>query len=157
MKKILLFFAFVATVGIVHAQQPATPPPPPLPANHADPDATITITRPDTSKANKGKIFTSVEQVPEFPGGFNNFTQFLAKNIHYPADAVKNHRQGRVILSFVVETDGSLTEPKVVKGVSEDIDAEAIRVLKSSPKWQPGLQNGKPVRVQFAVPITFSL
>jgi len=126
-----------------------------LPANHADPDSatTITISSPD----DKGKIFTAVEQFPSFPGGTNAFYKFLAKNIRYPAEAVKNNTQGTVIIGFVVEADGQLTNVKIIKGVSPEIDAEAIRVIQISPKWKPALQNNKPVRVQFRMPISFSL
>ena len=111
----------------------------------------------DTTKAKDGPIFTSVEQVPEFPGGLQAFGIFLAKNIKYPESMRKNSVQGRVIVSFIVEKDGSLTDVKVVRGIGYGADEEAVRVIKMSPNWKPGIQNNKPVRVSYAVPISFAL
>jgi TonB family protein len=111
----------------------------------------------DTVPTKDSKIFTSVEQVPEFPGGLNAFYDFLSKNIKYPDECRKKGIQGRVIISFVVEEDGALSNFQIARGVENDIDKEALRVLKSSPKWVPGYQNGKPVRVAYAVPISFTL
>lgn len=103
------------------------------------------------------KIFTSVEKVPEFPGGIEKFYAYLSKNVRYPAVARENNTQGRVIVQFVCERDGSLTDIKVVRGIGDGCDEEAIRVLKASPHWTPGIQNGRPVRVQYSVPISFTL
>ncbi|QEC76213.1 energy transducer TonB [Mucilaginibacter ginsenosidivorax] len=103
------------------------------------------------------KIFASVENLPEFPGGQDKFIAYLSKNIRYPAVDRENGTQGRVILTFVVERDGSLTDIKVTRSLSQGTDAEATRVLKSSPKWKPGIQNGRPVRVQYSVPVSFAL
>ena len=97
------------------------------------------------------------EQVPEFPGGLNAFINFLAKNVRYPATAYESHIQGHVIVSFVVEKDGALTEVKAVSGIGGGCDEEAVRVIKLSPKWNPGIKNGKPVRVRYSVPINFTL
>ncbi|MCJ8211847.1 TonB family protein [Mucilaginibacter sp. RS28] len=90
---------------------------------------------------------------PEPAGGIAGWTKFLQRNLRYP----NTEEQGRVFLSFVVERDGSLTDIKVLKGVSAEIDAEAIRVLKIAPKWKPGMQSGKPVRVSFTIPIVFQI
>ena len=103
------------------------------------------------------RIFTSVEQVPEFPGGMHAFGSFLAQNIKYPEFMRKNEIQGKVITSFIVEKDGSLTDIKILRAIGNGADEEAVRVLKLSPKWNPGIQNGKPVRVSYTVPITFAL
>lgn len=105
------------------------------------------------------EIFTNVEVLPEFPGGMEGFGKFLRKNLTYPPMSRENNVQGRVILSFVVEKDGSLTDIKVVRGVAggSDLDAEAIRVLKRSPKWSAGIQNGRPVRVSYSIPVVFQL
>ncbi|TWR30448.1 TonB family protein [Mucilaginibacter pallidiroseus] len=103
------------------------------------------------------ELFTEVEHAPEFPGGDEAFGKFLAKNIKYPKAERENNVQGRVVLTFVVEADGSLSDIKVAKSVSRNIDAEALRVMKASPKWQPGIQNKHKVRVQYAVPIQFAL
>ncbi|SEP30672.1 energy transducer TonB [Mucilaginibacter sp. AW1-7] len=103
------------------------------------------------------KIFASVENLPEFPGGQDKFIAYLSKTIRYPAVDRENGTQGRVILTFVVERDGSLTDIKVSRSLSPGTDAEAVRALKSSPKWKPGIQNGRPVRVQYSVPVSFAL
>lgn len=104
-----------------------------------------------------GQVFTSVEQVPEFPDGLQAFGKFLATNIKYPKADREKGVQGRVIVTFVVEPDGTLSGTKITRGVSDGLDAEALRVLALSPKWKPGIQNGKAVKVQYSVPISFSL
>jgi TonB family protein len=111
----------------------------------------------DTVKKRDGKVFTSVEQVPEYPGGLTAFGAFLGANIKYPAEARKNKIQGRVIISFIVETDGSLSNVTLVRGIGYGADEEALRVIKLSPNWKPGTQNGTPVRVAYSVPIAFTL
>ncbi len=103
------------------------------------------------------KIFTSVEKNPEYPGGIESFYRFLGKNINYPAIARENNTQGKVIVSFVVERDGSLTDIKVVRGIGDGCDEEAVRILKKAAHWSPGIQNGRPVRCSYNVPISFSL
>lgn len=129
-----------------------------------DPNADIRIDEPvgnsdikQVVEADPNQIFTSVEQVPEFPGGLDKFGAYLGKSIRYPAVARENGTQGRVIVTFVVEKDGSLTDIKVTRGIGSGCDEEAVRVLKNSPKWKPGIQNGRPVRVQYSVPISFTL
>ncbi len=102
-------------------------------------------------------IYSSVDEFPEFPGGTNAMMNFLSSNLKYPESAKNNKQQGKVFISFVVEKDGGITDVKVMRGVCEDIDAEAIRVVKSMPKWKPGKQEGKPVRVHYTLPITFKL
>lgn len=103
------------------------------------------------------KVFDVVEQMPSFPGGDAALMQFLSSHIKYPVVAEENGIQGRVIATFVVERDGSITDVKVVKSVDPSLDKEAIRVLKSMPKWIPGKQNGSAVRVKYTVPVTFRL
>lgn len=103
------------------------------------------------------KIFTAVEIQPTFPGGAQAFAKFLTDNIRYPETAKKQNIQGRVFARFVVERDGSLTDIKIMREPGGGLGDEAIRVLSLSPKWKPGMQNGKFVRVQFTVPINFSL
>lgn len=102
-------------------------------------------------------IFDVVEKMPEFPGGMAALMQFLGKNIKYPTIAQENGTQGRVIVQFVVNKDGSIVEPKVVKSVDPYLDKEALRVISSMPKWSPGMQRQKPVRVKYTVPVTFRL
>jgi len=128
-----------------------------------DKNADVTIDEPVGESNNKvteedpNKIFTSVEQVPAFPGGLDAFGRYLLKNIRYPAIARENNTQGRVIVSFVCERDGSLTDVKVARGIGDGCDEEAVRVIKASPRWKPGIQNGRPVRVAYSVPISFTL
>ncbi|GAA3960891.1 M56 family metallopeptidase [Mucilaginibacter dorajii] len=106
---------------------------------------------------NPNGTYASVEQLPEFPGGVEAFGKFLGSHVRYPKDAREKGIQGRVIVTFVVEKDGALSGYKVVRSVSPDIDAEALRVLAISPKWSPGKEKGKTVRVQYSVPISFTL
>jgi TonB family protein len=103
------------------------------------------------------KVFTTVQHVPEFPGGINAFYRFLGHAVHYPKSARENGTQGRVIIKMIVEKDGSLSHITIARGVSKDIDKEAIRAMSTSPKWKPGTQNGKLVRVAYALPISFTL
>ena len=112
---------------------------------------------PDTGKINNDPVFTTVERVPQFPRGMKAFSNFLSTNVRYPADSRNKGIQGRVIISFVVEKDGSLSGIRVVRGVADDIDKESVRVLGLSPKWIPGTQNGHLVRVEYTVPINFTL
>ncbi len=105
----------------------------------------------------KEEVFMVAEQMPEFPGGMKELLKFLQDNLKYPENAMKNNVQGRVIVQFVVEKDGTLTEFKVARSVDPDLDAEALRVLQIMPKWKPGMQRGKIVRVKFTVPVSFKL
>lgn len=102
-------------------------------------------------------IFQVVEVMPEFPGGMAECLKFLGKNIKYPTIAQENGVQGRVIVQFVVNKDGSIVDPVVVRSVDPYLDKEALRVIKSMPKWKPGQQRGKAVRVKYTVPVTFKL
>ncbi|TCC97626.1 M56 family metallopeptidase [Pedobacter hiemivivus] len=106
---------------------------------------------------NKIYDFVSIDKQPTFAGGFEQFYAYLKKEIKYPAEAVKNNVQGKVFLSFVVEIDGDLTNIKVERTLGSGTDEEAVRVLEESPKWIPGTQNSRPVRVKYNIPITFSL
>ena len=108
-------------------------------------------------KEEETKVFDVVEQMPSFPGGDAELMKFLSTHIKYPVVAEENGIQGRVIATFVVERDGSISDVKVVKSVDPSLDKEAIRVLKSMPKWIPGKQNGSAVRVKYTVPVTFRL
>lgn len=103
----------------------------------------------------EGRIYEVVEQMPSFPGGQGALMQYLANNIKYPVVAQENGVQGRVVVSFVVERDGSITDVQVVRSVDPSLDHEAQRVVRSMPKWIPGKQNGKAVRVKYNVPVSF--
>lgn len=102
-------------------------------------------------------IFEVVENMPEFNGGQAALMQYLAKNIKYPTIAAENGTSGRVIVQFVVNKDGSIVDAKVVRSVDPYLDKEALRVINSMPKWKPGMQRGKPVRVKYTVPVMFRL
>ena len=115
------------------------------------------IAEPEPPKVEETKVFDVVEEMPQFPGGQAALLEYLAKNIKYPVVAEENGIQGKVIVTFVVERDGSITDVKVVKSVDPSLDKEASRVVKSMPKWQPGKQNGSAVRVKYTVPVQFKL
>ena len=111
----------------------------------------------EKENASEGMVFDVVEQMPQFPGGMPALMKWLQDNMKYPKEAQDAKQQGRVIVSFVVEKDGSITNVRVVKSVAPALDEEAIRVVKAMPKWNPGMQNGEPVRVNYTVPISFQL
>lgn len=115
------------------------------------------IAQPEPPKEEENKVFDVVEQMPAFPGGNGALMSFLSKNIKYPVVAEENGVQGRVIVTFVVEKDGSITDVRVAKSVDPSLDKEAQRVVKSMPNWIPGKQNGSAVRVKYTVPVTFRL
>ena len=118
----------------------AAPPPPPAP-------------KPEVAT----KVFDVVEEMPSFPGGNGALMSYLSSNVKYPVVAQENGVQGRVIVSFVVERDGSISDVKVARSVDPSLDREAQRVVKSMPRWTPGKQNGQTVRVKYTVPVVFRL
>ena len=118
----------------------AAPPPPPAP-------------KPEVAT----KVFDVVEEMPSFPGGNGALMSYLSSNTQYPVVAQENGVQGRVIVSFVVERDGSISDVKVARSVDPSLDREAQRVVKSMPRWKPGKQNGSAVRVKYTVPVVFRL
>lgn len=103
------------------------------------------------------EIFMVVEDQPEFPGGTAALLEYLRKNIKYPAICRENNIQGRVLVTFIVNKDGAIVEPEVVKSVNPSLDKEALRVISQMPNWKPGSQRGKPVRVKYTVPVNFRL
>jgi len=105
----------------------------------------------------EAEIFTIVEEMPEFPGGMNKLAEYLAKNIKYPQMARESGIQGRVFVNFVVEPDGSVSNVTVMRSLGGGCDEEAMRVVKSMPKWKPGKQRGKAVRVSYILPVNFKL
>ena len=122
--------------------------------------ALLAFANPKTEAApvsGDNKVYETVEQMPEFPGGMEEMMKFLQRNIQYPANAAKNEVEGRVILQFVVEKDGQIGDVKVVRSVDPELDAEAMRVVKSMPNFIPGRQDGKPVAVLYTIPISFKL
>jgi TonB family protein len=101
--------------------------------------------------------FVSIDKQPEYPGGIKKFYEYLGTSIRYPKKAKADNIQGKVFASFVVEKDGKLTDIKITRGVSSDLDEEAIRVLESCPSWNPGIMNGAPVRVKYNINVNFAL
>ena len=110
-----------------------------------------------TGFAQADDVYTSVDEMPEYPGGMDKFEKYAAKNIRYPKEAVEKEIEGRVWIEFIVETDGSLSNFKVARSIGGGCDEEALRIVKSMPKWKPGKNNGQLVRVSFALPVSFQL
>lgn len=110
-----------------------------------------------SQKEQKPEVFMVVENMPEYPGGNEAMIAFFVKNMKYPADAQKNKVQGRVLVIFVVERDGTITDVQVAKPTFPSLDDEAMRLVKKMPKWKPGTQRGVPVRVKFTLPVVFKL
>ena len=102
-------------------------------------------------------VFDQVEEMPEFPGGMPALIEFLQTNIKYPKDAIKQDVGGRVMVMFVVETDGSISNVRVARKVFPSLDEEAVRVVKAMPKWKPGKEKGRLVRVNYTLPVVFSI
>ena len=116
--------------------------------------STVSAQKTVVSKKNQ-KVFDVVEQMPEFPGGMEALFKYMAENMKYPEDAKKQQVEGRVLVQFIVETDGSVSNTEVLKRVFPSLDAEALRVISGMPKWIPGKQNGKVVRVKYTIPVSF--
>lgn len=115
-------------------------------------------TKPQTDTTKKKRYWDCIpETMPYFPGGRELLMKYLAANIKYPASAVKAKKQGRVIVTFIVQKDGSITHAKIARSIDPELDAEALRVVKGMPKWTPGTQLGKPVSVKYTLPVKFSL
>jgi protein TonB len=103
------------------------------------------------------QVFVVVEDMPEFPGGQLALRKWIANNINYPVIAAENGIQGKVYVTFVVDKDGSVSNARIARGVDTSLDQEALRVVNNLPRWKPGMQRGKPVRVSYTVPINFQL
>ncbi|MDO4948684.1 MAG: TonB family protein [Bacteroidales bacterium] len=168
-------------IPITEQEQKVTPPPPEAPKveevleiveNDANVEESTIQASDDMEKAveikyvapvveeedpEEQQIFQIVEEMPEFPGGMAECLKFLAKNLKYPTIAQENGVQGRVIIQFVVNKDGSIVDPVVARGVDPYLDKEALRVVSTMPKWKPGKQRGKEVRVKYTVPVSFKL
>ena len=110
-----------------------------------------------SQKAQQEDPFTVVEQMPEFPGCTEGMFKFMKDNMKYPEDAQKQQIEGRVLVQFIVEKDGSLSNVNVLRSVFPSLDAEAVRVVKAMPNWKAGRQKGEPVRVKFTIPLMFKL
>ena len=117
---------------------------------------TVSAQKTVVAKKNQ-KVFDIVEQMPEYPGGQAALFEFISKNVKYPEDAVKKKVEGKVFVTFVVDTDGKITDVSLMRKVFPSLDAEAIRVISGMPNWIPGKQKGQVVRVKYTVPIMFRL
>ena len=117
---------------------------------------TVSAQKTVVAKKNQ-KVFDVVEQMPEYPGGQAALFEYLSKNIKYPADAEKKKVEGKVFVTFVVDSDGKITDVSLLKKVFPSLDAEAIRFISAMPNWIPGRQKGQAVRVKYTVPIMFRL
>lgn len=120
-------------------------------------DGSVSVESITKKTTEEGEIFQVVEEQPMFPGGMEEMMKFLQQNIKYPKEAQEQGKQGRVIVQFVVNKDGSISNDSIVRSVDPLLDAEALRVVRSMPNWTPGKQKGKPVRVRFTLPVTFHL
>jgi len=146
MKKTFSITAIILFSFYAYCQSPKTV------ENKVNEDSSLEIPNADSSS-----VFTIVEVMPTFSGGEKARQHFLATNLIYPQTATKNHIQGTVYISFIIESDGSVTNVKTLRGIGGGCDEEAERVIKMMPKWIPGRQKGKPVRVLFNTPIYFKL
>ena len=119
--------------------------------------ADVTEALPQVPITKDSVVLKTVEQLPEFPGGIVQFMKWLTRNLRYPPIAQSQRMQGKVVVSFIINKDGSLASPTIVQSVDPVLDREALRVVKMMPRWKPGLQNGKPCRTMFAIPVNFQL
>ena len=168
-------------IPITEQPEQVTPPPPEAPSiaetltiveDDADVEETAIVSSEELNQAVEIKyvpvaveeeepeeqtIFEVVEQMPEFPGGLSACMSYIARNVKYPTIALENGIQGRVVVQFCVEKDGSISNTVATKSVNPYLDKEALRVVSSMPKWTPGKQKGKPVRVKYTLPVHFRL
>lgn len=121
-------------------------------------DAKVTEALPQVPvAASDSVVLTTVEKLPEFPGGIVEFMKWLTANLRYPEYAQKNKIEGKVVVSFIVNKDGSISSPKIQKSVDPMLDNEALRVIKRMPRWKPGIMDSKPCRTMFAIPVVFKI
>lgn len=120
-------------------------------------DATVTEALPQTPVDDRSDVLRTVEQLPEFPGGMVEFMKWLTRNLKYPPYAYAQKIQGKVVVSFIVNKDGSIASPKIEKSCDPNLDCEALRVICMMPKWTPGIMDEKPCRTMIAVPVNFQL
>lgn len=131
--------------------------PTPLPAGEGDNEITVVGYGEQKSADTSGQVFAIVEKMPQFPGGEKAINEFISKTLQYPVIAQQNGIQGRVVCSFIINQDGSVTDAEVIGGVDPSLDKEALRIVNAMPKWIPGTQRGKAVRVKYTMPVTFTL
>ena len=131
--------------------------PTPLPAGEGDNEITVVGYGEQKSADTSGQVFAIVEKMPQFPGGEKAINEFISKTLQYPVIAQENGIQGKVVCSFIINQDGSVTDAEVVSGVDPSLDREALRIVSAMPKWTPGTKRGKAVRVKYTMPVTFTL
>ena len=131
--------------------------PTPLPAGEGDNEITVVGYGEQKSADTSGQVFAIVEKMPQFPGGEKAINEFISKTLQYPVIAQENGIQGKVVCSFIINQDGSVRDAEVVSGVDPSLDREALRIVSAMPKWTPGTQRGKAVRVKYTMPVTFTL
>lgn len=121
--------------------------------------ANVTEAIPETSALpqDTAVVLRTVEQLPEFPGGIVEFMKWLTRNLRYPPIAQQQKIQGKVVVSFIINKDGSIASPRIVTSADPILDREAMRVVKMMPRWKPGMEDGKPCRTMFAIPVNFQL
>lgn len=152
MKKIIALSALLLLLGSnLKAQNVVNP------TNEKDNITILRAVGDDSTVSDKEKVYQVVGQQPSFPGGREELFKYLAYNVKYPIDAAKNKIEGRVLVTFVVEHDGSISNVNVANSVYPSLDKESIRVVSGMPKWIPGKANGKTVRIKYTIPITFRL
>jgi tonB family C-terminal domain len=131
--------------------------PTPLPAGEGDNEITVVGYGEQKSADTSSQVFAIVEKMPQFPGGEKAINEFISKTLQYPVIAQENGIQGKVVCSFIINQDGSVTDAEVISGVDPSLDREALRIVSAMPKWTPGTQRGKAVRVKYTMPVTFTL
>ena len=131
--------------------------PTPLPAGEGDNEITVVGYGEQKSADTSGQVFAIVEKMPQFPGGEKAINEFISKTLQYPVIAQENGIQGKVVCSFIINQDGSVTDAEVISGVDPSLDREALRIVSAMPKWTHGTQRGKAVRVKYTMPVTFTL
>ena len=156
MKKTLLSSMIIILMGVLGACSSNTSDKTSLPEQSASENETATpvaIEVPDTL----GKTYDAVEVMPEFPGGTEALLSFIKDNLEYPQKAIDEQTEGRVIIRFVVNSNGEISDPTILKGINKNLDQAAIDVINKLPRWKPGQQDGQPVSVRFTLPIVFKL
>lgn len=156
---IVLIFA-ITEIAISLNDKPQDKPIPEITENENEEYEEVTFTsieEPETPPTDESDVSDFAEVDPEFPGGESAMIKFIQENVTYPEMSREMGEQGTVYVQFVVNTDGSIQNVKVLKGVSELLDKEAVRVIKKMPNWSPGKQNGEPIRVRYQIPIRFSI
>ena len=152
MKKILNIVSFIVLLSFnLKAQNVINP------TNEKEKITILRAVGDDSTVSDKGKVYQVVGQQPSFPGGMRELSYYLANNVKYPIDAAENNVEGRVLVTFVIEHDGSISNVNITNSVYPSLDKEAIRFVSGMPKWIPGKANGKTVRVKYTIPITFRL